>query len=89
MTLASPLLVHFAAVHGHARGSDFGEDYWGHMVAGVSWWQSMLLTALWAFVAAVLATGYVPKVFRDPAGTPWAPDASTASEYAYTESPPV
>lgn len=72
MTIVSPLLVHFAAVHGHVRGSDFGEEYWANITAGVSAWQSMLLTALWAFVAAVLATGLIPNLFREAAALSYA-----------------
>jgi hypothetical protein len=86
MTLASPLLVHLAAVHGHAQGTDLGDNFSVDVVAGISVWQAMLLTALWTFVAAVLATGLVPKVFREPSATPW-PVAGTGA--AYGGQPPL
>jgi hypothetical protein len=85
MTLATPLLVHFAAVHGHAQGTDFGDTFSVDVVAGISVWQAMLLTALWTFVAAVLASGLVPMVFREPAAGAW---PATTPGAAYAGQPP-
>jgi hypothetical protein len=84
VVVATPLLVHLAAVHVHAASGtdgDFTNRSW-NAVFGVSGWQAVLLMALWSFLAAVVVTAVLPAMMTRgrPAAAPTPPAWSTYAD---------
>ncbi len=59
LILATPVLVHLAALHLNGAGTTQSgtKSIWTHMVLGVDQWQAIGMAALWGFVIALVIAG--------------------------------